>query len=80
MGVGDLAELDSVVTLSECFANLPMYMLPECFAYRTAVVTAYAVLEENLLTLRIVYTLLRRRINPSVVVTACAVMQIIPTL
>ena len=79
-GSRDFADLGSVVTQTECFANLPMYMLPECFAYRTAVVTACSVMEENLLTLRIVYTLLRRCINPLVVVTAYAVIQIIPSL
>ena len=47
-----------------------VYMLTECLACPAGAATAYAVVGKNLPALRIVYTLLERRISPAVVVTA----------
>ena len=54
------------------------YTLPERLARPAGAATAYAVVGKNLPALRIVYTLLGRRISLPVIVTAYAVLQIVP--
>jgi hypothetical protein len=55
------------------------YTLPERLARPAGAATAYVVVGKNLPALRIVYTLLGRRISLPVIVTAYAVLQIVPS-